>query len=729
MSKTLLEQLPEIVANGRKEAERILESLESRHRVSLQTREMVFPAKDVAQADLLSQPVRHSRVGGHDGEWNNRLIYGDNLLAMAALLAGEEHTPSLRGKVDLIYIDPPFDSKADYRTKVILPSPRSSPFKGEAGRGMGENTSATHPHPNPPLEGEGTERKGGSGSVELEQKPTVIEQFAYSDTWSDGTASYLAMIVPRLVLMRELLSDIGSIYVHLDWHVGHYVKLMLDEVFGKESFFNEIIWHYPDKLQGNIKGLPKNHDAIFAYRKSKEAIWNGVKIQLDGARKINRRVWNSATQKLDTARDEFGRVIYDTYTEKNADDVWQIAQAEVTKNPNNTGYNTEKPETLLERIIQASSNEGGLVADFFGGSGTTVAVAEKLGRRWITTDLGKPACMVMRKRLIDQNAQPFLYQAIGDYQVESARTTLGRKFRVGDLSQIVLQLYGALPLSPEDNPNRNLGYLPVGANSFAHSDTSDANKFAPTRKTLVLVDSPAKMTGLATLKKAQALRDTLLGGWDKVLVLGWNFDSAIGHDLQALNDKQLEVLVIPPDLLDRLKKKGALEKLRREIRFSTLQYLTVKPIVRKSPHAPLLQRGVEARLAQQVLDISNSPTLQKGGSEAGGFETLTVELGNYVLLSPDAINLDEANRLKLQQVINHEPLALIEYWAVDPDFDGVTFRSLWQDYRGNTANDDDALRCVTRATLNVPAVSGVRRVCVRAVDVFGFESEVMQEVV
>lgn len=107
---------------------------------------------------------------------------------------------------------------------------------------------------------------------------------------------------------------------------------------------------------------------------------------------------------------------------------------------------------------------------------------------------------------------------------------------------------------------------------------------------------------------------------------------------------------------------------------------------------------------------------------------MTVELDNYVLLSPDAINLDEANRAKLQQVINHEPLALIEYWAVDPDYDGTTFRSLWQDYRGNTENDEDALRCVTRATLSVPSKSGVRRVCVRAVDVFGFESEVVQEV-
>ncbi len=655
MSKSLLEQLPEIVANGRKEAERILESLESRHRVSLQTREMVFPAKDVAQQDLLHQSVgRHSRAGGNpaienDGEWNNRLIYGDNLLAMAALLAGDEHTPSLRGKVDLIYIDPPFDSKADYRTKVTLPG------------------------------------------VELEQKPTVIEQFAYSDTWADGTASYLAMIAPRLVLMRELLSDSGSIYVHLDWHVGHYVKIVLDEVFGKDNFRNEIIWHYGQRTEPREKQFDRKHDTLFCFAKSEKARLY-----------VNTETWTREEfieHRHDVMLDENGqeyiltdggkgRERYRRYVKdviargKPLDSVWDI-QILNSSAKERVGYGTQKPEKLLDRIIRASCPENGLIADFFGGSGTTAAVAEKLGRRWITSDLGKPACMVMRKRLIDNNAQPFLYQAIGDYQVESAKTTLGRKFRVGDLSQIVLQLYGALPLSPEDNPNRNLGRIPEG-------------------KTLVLVDSPAKMTGLATLKKAIALRDTLLGGWDKVLVLGWNFDSGIGHDLQALNDNQLEVLVIPPDLLDRLKKKGALEKLRKEIRFSTLQYLTVKPMTRSLTPSP-------------------SP-------EGRGEETLTVELGNYVLLSPDAINLDEANRVKLQQVINHEPLALIEYWAIDPDFDGVTFRSLWQDYRGNTANDEDALRCVTRATLSVPGLSGMRRVCVRAVDVFGFESEVMQEV-
>ena len=673
MPKSLLEQLPEIVANGRKQAEKILEGLEGRQRVRLQTRELVLPARDAAAQDWVTAQKRAAerQVYGEvfapgqtslldnpqatlgdasaatppeAAPWTNRLIYGDNLLAMAALLAGDEHTPSLRGKVDLIYIDPPFDSKADYRTKVNLPG------------------------------------------VELEQKPTVIEQFAYSDTWSDGTASYLAMITPRLVLMRELLADTGSIYVHLDWHVGHYVKLVLDEVLGKDNFFNEIIWHYPDKLQGNINGLPKNHDTVFAYRKGKAAIWNGVKIQLDGPRKINRRVWNPETQKLDTARDDFGRVIYDTYTEKNADDVWQIAQAEVTKNPNNTGYNTEKPESLLQRIIEASSHPGSTVADFNGGSGTTAAVSERLNRRWITSDIGKPAAMIMRKRLIDQDAKPFLYQAIGDYQVEAAKVALGRDFRIGDLSAIVLSLYGALPLPFDVNPQRNLGQI-AGVELGGKRGS----------KTLVLADSPNKLTGAATLKKAIAQRDNLMGGWDRVVVLGWNFEPSIGETITALNDARLEVLVIPPDLMDRLKKKGGIDKLRGQVRFSSLQYLTIHPVERSA----------------QTDEV------------AGAQETITVRLKNYVLLSPEAINLDDANRAKLQAVANAEPLALIEYWAVDPDYDGRLFRSVWQDYRGNTANDADALRVVTQAQLTLPLKTGPRKVCVRVVDVFGFEAEVV----
>ncbi len=691
MAKSLLEQLPEIVANGRKEAEQILESLESRHRVSLQTREWVLPSKDTAAQDWITNNARQQNLaaqqnilttaqGGLFGQvqpphgdaatnsdvgsvaWNNRLIYGDNLLAMAALLAGDAQNPSLRGKVDLIYIDPPFDSKADYRTKVVLPG------------------------------------------VELEQKPTVIEQFAYSDTWSDGTASYLAMITPRLILMRELLSDTGSIYVHLDWHVGHYVKIVMDEVFGKNNFRNEIIWLRDSAgkgAKGTSKQWSRENDHIMLYGKTdrayfaqlyKEELTNTqlreyIYSEPDGRAFKKVTLGDYSEKSIERMRTE--NLIYTTSTGRdykkyyldeaqfpigsNWIDIINLSKGQKEK----VNYDTQKPEKLLERVIEASCPKNGIVADFNGGSGTAAAVAEKLGRRWITSDLGKPACMIMRKRLIDQNAQPFLYQAIGDYQVEAAKSSLGRDFRIGDLSSIVLSLYGALPLQLDENPQRNLCHVSAGGH-----------------KTLVLADSPNKVTGLATLKKAIAQRNNLMGGWDKVVVLGWNFTPSIGHDIEALNDSRLEVLVIPPDLLDRLKKKGGLDKLRGSVRFSSLQYLTIYPIER--------------------MQASNATT-----------ETLTINLKNYVLLSPEAINLNDVDREKLQEIINIEPLVIIEYWAVDPDYDGQVFRSVWQDYRGNTANDDDPLRVVTKAQLTVQYKAGVRKLCVRVVDIFGFEAEVV----
>ena len=427
MPKSLLEQLPEIVKEGRRQAERILESLEGRHRVRLQTREWVLPSKDVAEADWIAQAQRRERLAGEgDADWTNRLIYGDNLLAMAALLAGDEHTPSLRGKVDLIYIDPPFDSKADYRTKVTLPG------------------------------------------VELEQRPTVIEQFAYSDTWSDGTASYLAMIVPRLVLMRELLADRGSIYVHLDWHVGHYVKLVMDEVLGRKNFQNEIIWHYSGWNKQLNSSFEKRHDTIFYYSKTPEPAFGSFFEQWESKEEYVRK----RKQKVHVDDDGREFVLSDAGGGERVrrfldealrdgvvvDDVWHLDKLNNSSNEA-VGYNTQKPESLLERIVKASAPEDGIVADFNGGSGTTAAVAEKLGRRWITSDLGKPACMIMRKRLIDQGAKPFLYQAIGDYQVEAAKSHMGRGFRIGDLSEIVLSLYGALPLPAEENPLRNLGAI------------------------------------------------------------------------------------------------------------------------------------------------------------------------------------------------------------------------------------------------------------------------------
>lgn len=628
MAKSLLEQLPGIVSAGKRQAAQILEQLDGPSKVSLQTRELVIPARDSATSGLFSRADAEVDRGKL-----NRLIYGDNLLAMAALLAGDDTTPSLRNKINLIYIDPPFDSKADYRTRVELPG------------------------------------------VTLDQKPAVLEQFAYSDTWSDGTASYLAMLTPRLVLMHELLADNGSLFVHLDWHVGHYVKLVLDDIFGREAFTNDIIWWYYNKMQGNIGTFPRNHDLIMFYRKGRGATFNSQKEKRDQSIRQIKRVWSSEKKALVNAKDENGKVIYLDSTHRTVDDVWRLSMLQPADKKENLRFTTQKPESLLARIISATTNEGDLVADFFVGSGTTAAVAERLNRRWVASDLGKPSILVSRKRLIDHDAKPFLYQAIGDYQVEQARSTLGRKFRVGDLAAVVLNIYGALQLPPEDNVNGSLGRL-------------------PNTKTLVFADSPSRLTTASTLRRAQGYRDGKLGGFDKVIVLGWNFAAGIGQEITDLNDSKLEVLVIPPDMLDRLKKKGH-EKLARELRFTTLQYL-------------------EASVPTRTIH--------------GGEEHLTVVLKNYIMLSPDAINLaSEQDREALQNIINHEPLALIEYWAVDPDYDGEIFRSVWQDYRGNADNDVDQWRVITKARLELHPKDGPRNVCVRAVDVFGFESEVLIE--
>ncbi|WP_411725252.1 site-specific DNA-methyltransferase [Methyloglobulus sp.] len=652
MAKSLLEQLPEIVAKGRQTAEKILENLEGRHRIGLQTREWVLPSKDSLATDWITAnerrghlaTVRPELVEGHSAdsvhgstssprtesaEWHNRLIYGDNLLAMAALLAGDDNAPSLRGKIDLIYIDPPFDSKADYRTKITLPTVRPEPVEGHIlGTDYGSILRQAQDSP----------RTGGS--IEIEQKPTVIEQFAYSDTWADGTASYLAMITPRLILMRELLSDTGSIYVHLDWHVGHYVKIVMDEVFGKDNFRNDI---YVKRVRKNVQerekvvSLNEGLDSIFFYGKTdlhlifapkkrdpKPDRWhafdaNGIRTGMDyllfGHQPPAGNPWRWTKEKADSAiksgilrpNSRSGKPEYLIPASEYIliDSLWD----DITASAFTTGYSTEKHEKLLTRIIEMSStSNNGLVADFFGGSGTTAAVAEKLGRRWITTDLGKPACMIMRKRLIDQDAKPFLYQAIGDYQVEAAKATLGRQFKIGDLAQIVLQLFGALPLPPEENPMRNLGYMPnlpspqpspfkgegVSVQSSSPLPSVGEGLGERGQKVLVFADSPNKLTGTATLKKAIAQRDTLMGGWDKVVMLGWNFEPSIGETITALNDDDLEVLVIPPDLLDRLKKKGGLDKLKGTVRFASLQYLTIKSVRRRyfnSPHPSPLPGG------------------------------------------------------------------------------------------------------------------------------------------
>ena len=269
MAKSLIEELPRIASEGRQEAQRIIERLSSGTRIGLQTNELVLPRKDVSgffrgQVPNIPNAFNAALDGG---SWMNRLVYGDNLLTMQALLAGDPQTglPSLRGKVDLIYIDPPFDSKADYRTKVTLPG------------------------------------------LNLQQKPTVVEQFAYADTWEEGTISYLKMIYPRLVLMKELLSERGSIYVHIDWHVGAYMKVILDDIFGKDNFVNEIVWAYKDIGSRSVDYYKRKHDILLFYQKSAQRKFNILRQQLS----------ESTMERYGSYFDENGQITYRWLKENN----------------------------------------------------------------------------------------------------------------------------------------------------------------------------------------------------------------------------------------------------------------------------------------------------------------------------------------------------------------------------------------------------------------------------
>lgn len=625
MSKSLIEELPRIAREGRREAERALERMVAGNRVSLQTNEMVLPCKDESGLwrGMNSQETQSGKY--------NRLIYGDNLLSMQALLAGDESSglEPLRGKVNLIYIDPPFDSKADYRTKITLPH------------------------------------------NQITQKPTTFEQFGYSDLWQKGTVSYLEYMYPRLVLMKELLSETGSIYVHIDWHVGHYLKILLDDIFGKENFRNEIVWIYTRMGTKGQKIFSRAHDNVYWYSKNNSWIFNLDEVRLPYSEgslarqgyQLN-RLGSGISKQGVTVLNNIGKCPEDWF------DIPYLRGNE------RVDYATQKPEKLLERIISASSNEGDLVCDFFGGSGTTAAVAERLGRRWITTDIGKPACLVMRKRFIDMNAKPFLYQAIGDYNKEAF--TSGKQFgKIGDLCEVLLKLYGALPFTKEECSDRHWGKIKGG-------------------RTLVYADSPNVITDKATIKRAAvACKGFMGGGWSKCVVLGWNFSFDISQAVEQYKDC-VEVLAVPPDLLDRLRRSG-LDKLINSgnIRFTSLQYLTLKEAV-----------------------------LQSFNEEE---DELNVVLENYILHSPDCIPLDDKDKVVLEEIMSKDPLALIEYWSIDPDYDGQTFRSLWQDYRQNTENDQDPLHCVYSATIRVKK-KDERKICVKAVDVFGLESMVVKTI-
>lgn len=275
----------------------------------------------------------------------NIFAHGDNLSFISYLLGS-----GMAGKLDLVYIDPPFFSKADYNVSLQVQSDKFD-------------------------------------------KPLKLKHTAYTDNWNGGMEDYLRMIALRLFLIRDLLSDTGCMWVHLDWHAAHYVKLLLDEIFGEENFVNEVIWTYKSGGTTN-KRFARKHDTLFFYGKSQEYFFEAQK-----EKSYNRGMKPYRFKGVEEFEDELG-----WYTLVNMKDVWQMDMVGRTSSER-TGYATQKPEALLERILKSCTKEGNLCADFFGGSGTLAAAAEKMNRRWIVCDKGNSSAAAIRKRMINLKAE------------------------------------------------------------------------------------------------------------------------------------------------------------------------------------------------------------------------------------------------------------------------------------------------------------------------------------
>ena len=276
-------------------------------------------------------------------KWNNKLFWGDNLKVLYYLLNNFEE------KLDMIYIDPPFFSGVNYEIKV-------------------------------------------------QEKNEIYNTIIYYDRWSKDIDSYLQMLYERLLILKKLLSKTGLLFIHLDWHASHYIRLILDEMFGENRFINDIIWYYYNKYSAGKKNLPRAHDNILVYTKSNSYTFNEIRIPRKKPRKQLMRA--NINGVLKNVKDENGHVKYRIVTDKKLDDVWKIPCLQPASKEW-TGFPTQKHPNLLERIIKLGSNEGDLIADFFCGSGTTLLVAEKLKRRWIGCDISEYSIYLSRKRILN----------------------------------------------------------------------------------------------------------------------------------------------------------------------------------------------------------------------------------------------------------------------------------------------------------------------------------------
>jgi len=608
---------------------------------------------------------------GKPTEWRNRLIWGDKKYVLPALL------PELAGKVRLIYIDPPFDTGANFSFTATVPAA--------------------------PNHGDEDDDPDASGGTSFTKQPSVIEQVAYRDTWGRGLDSYLQWFYETVVILKDLLTEDGSIYVHLDWHVAHYAKAILDEIFGYDNLVNEIVWKRTNVHSHAAQGTnhySRVHDLLFLYSKTGKHVWHqpyenhsdshieksykfieegtgrrysiGDLSATDGGAKGNpyfeflgvTRYWRYNKEKM-TRLFEEGKIVQQSsgsvprqkrYLDESkgveVGSLWADINPVAAQATERVGYATQKPEALLERIIKASSNEGDLVLDCFCGSGTTAATAEKLGRRWVTCDLGRFAIHTARKRLLGmEGVRPFAVQNLGKYErqqwlAHEFSEPAQRVAQEAAYRAFMLQLYRAEALP---------GY------AWLHGRKGRALVHIGS------VDAPVTEGDIkATLKEFWQAAGRPDGPQTNTLhFLGWEFAFDLNDTakhMAAQHKVDVKFYQIPREVLE----KKAVEQ--GDISFAELAYVAVA-------------------------------VKQKA-------RTVSLRLTDFVV-NPD--DVPEAAR----QAISHWS-QYVDYWAVDWDYQGDTFHNQWQSYR---------TRRQTQLALETPAHGypqpGTYRVLVKVIDILG----------
>ncbi|MBF0291001.1 MAG: site-specific DNA-methyltransferase [Nitrospinae bacterium] len=580
---------------------------------------------DEPRSRLESQGKLFNAKKAHTDDFRNRLIWGDNKLVMASLLK------EFRGKIDLIYIDPPFDVGADFTMDIPV----------------------------------------GDEKETIEKDQSTLEMVAYSDMWGKGTDSYLHMMRERLILMRELLSETGSIYVHCDWRVNHHLRQVLEEVFSRDNFLNEVIWGYFSFKRKTAKKFPQKHDDIISYRKSKTHFTWHTQFKPHSDKYLERwKTDKNGRRYRDDVNPTAGgtRIIYlDDVEGDIVDSVWDDIPPVNPQALERVDYPTQKPEALLERIIKASSNEGDLVADFFCGSGTTGAVAEKLGRRWIMSDLGRFAIHTSRKRMIeiqrDAHSSNKPYRAFDVYNLGRYERQWWQKERLNGADEehrrVVLEFFKAEVLTKTPSP------LLHGKKSgdFCHVDGIDS----------IFTREEAK-------EVAKAVQQA---GGKECYCLAWEFEMDLRLATAALEKEfgvKLKLIPIPREIMEKNRKEPP--------PFLEMAVLEAEPVYRGESK----ERTVDIKITRFMPSLSEVPS-----KELEALKERAIKSG----------------------------MDFIDFWAVDFEWEpGKPFNHHWQDYR---TRKDRSLKTVSDSTHKYEK-KGKYTACVKVVDTFGCDTSVTVEI-